>query len=108
MKNNRLQQTFYKYITTPLAKALDFINVPKRIKLRRKQRKLAMDNMCSYIEVTSKLLLEQDIQEHLAKGEAPNPVFLPILIAQKISEAEDMFREKKANGDFDELNILIN
>lgn len=104
---NEMKQSFYKYVTTPIAKILDFVNIPKRIEIEKRQRKIALDNKCQYIEITSKLLLEQDIQEHMAKGEAPHPLFLPLLIAKKIEEAEQMFYEKKKNGDFDELNILL-
>lgn len=104
---NELQQTFFKYVTTPLAKAIDFVNIPKRIKLKKRRERIALENKHNYIEMTSKLLFEQDIQEHLAKGEMPHPLMLPLIISRHIDQAYEMFYEKKANGDFDELNILI-
>lgn len=104
---NKTKQRFYDYVTRPIAKALDFINIPKRIELRKRQKSLALDNKCQYIAMTSKLLMEQDLQEHANKGEVPHPLMLPILIAKHIDTAYQMFEEKKRNGDFDELNIMI-
>lgn len=105
--NFETKQKFYKYVTTPIARTLDAINIPKQIKLAKKRRKLAHDNKCAYIEQTSRILLETDIQEHLNKGEIPNPLAIPILIDKHTQRAIEMFYEKKQNGDFDELNLLI-
>lgn len=104
---NEMKQFCYKYVTTPIAKALDYINLPKRYIINKRRKKLAEINKNDYIQTTSKLLFEQDLQEHMAKGELLNPLFLPILIAKHVDKAVQMFEEKKANGDFDELNILI-
>lgn len=102
------KETFYKYFTRPLARFLDNINIPKKNKLKRLRAKIAMDNKVAYIEMTSKLLFEQDILEHEAQGMSPNPMLIPLLIAKHVCKAEEMFLEKKKNGDFDDLNILIN
>lgn len=102
-----MKQFFYKYVTTPIAQAIDFINIPKQIRLKERRKALAFSNKMEYIETTSKLLFEQDIQEHMAKGLMPNPLLIPILISKHIDKAYAMFEEKKKNGDFDELNILL-
>ena len=104
---NETKQLFYKYITTPIANILDFINVPKRIKIKERQKAIAEKNKMEYIEQTTKILLDTEIQEHLNKGEVPHPLMLPILISKMIDIAYEMFYEKKRNGDFDELNLLI-
>lgn len=101
------KQLLFKYVTTPIARVLDMINIPKQLKLYRKRRKIAEDNKRAYIEMTSKVLLETDIQEHLNKGEIPNPFAIPILIDKHTQRAIEMFYEKKQNGDFDELNCML-
>lgn len=101
------KQWLFKYVTTPIAKTLDVINIPKAIKLHRKRKRIAEDNKRAYIEMTSKVLFETDLQEHFNKGEVPNPLAIPILIDKHTQRAIEMFYEKKQNGDFDELNCLI-
>lgn len=104
---NKTKQLFYKYITTPIARTLDFINIPKRIEIKKRQKAIAERNKMEYIEQTTKILLDTDIQEHLNKGEVPHPLMLPILIAKKIDIAYEIFYEKKRKGYFDELNCMI-
>ena len=104
---NNAQQFFYKYITTPIARFIDFLNLKKSFKIYKRRQKLAKDNEFAYIEVTSKVLFEQELQEHAAIGEVPNPLFIPLIIQKNIEKATRMFREKKANGDFDELNLML-
>lgn len=104
---NEMKQKFYRYVTTPIAKVLDFVNIPKRMEIQKRQRKIAFDNKCQYIGITSKALIEQDLQEHASRGELPHPLLLPLLIAHHIDTAYKMFDEKKKNGDFDELNIML-
>lgn len=104
---NNKKQLFYKYVTTPIAKVLDFVNVPKQIELRKRRNKIAEMNKCEYIQTTSKVLFETELQEHLNIGEIPHPLALPIIIERNIQKATEMFYEKKKNGDFDELNLLI-
>ena len=101
------KQLLFKYVTTPIARVLDIINIPKQLKLHKKRRKIAEDNKRDYIEMTSKILFETDIQEHLNKGEIPNPLAIPILIDKHTQRAIEMFYEKKQNGDFDELNCML-
>lgn len=101
------QQLLFKYVTTPIARVLDMINIPKQLKLHKIRRRIAEDNKRAYIEMTSKVLLETDIQEHLNKGEIPNPLAIPILIDKHTQRAIEMFYEKKQNGDFDELNCML-
>lgn len=105
--NNTTKQWFFKHVTTPIARILDFVNVPKQIKLRKIRAKLAEDNKRAYIEQTMRVLMETDIQEHLNMGQVPNPLAIPILIAEHTQRATEMFYEKKQNGDFDELNLMI-
>lgn len=101
------QQLLFKYVTTPIARVLDMINIPKQLKLHKIRRRIAEDNKRDYIEMTSKILFETDIQEHLNKGEIPNPLAIPILIDKHTQRAIEMFYEKKQNGDFDELNCML-
>ena len=105
---NKVKQVFFKYVTNPIATGLDYINIPKRIKLNRLHKKLAQANKNDYIQTTANLLMEKEIQEHMIKGEMPNPLLIPIILARHLETAYRMFEEKKANGDFDELNIMIN
>lgn len=101
------QQLLFKYVTTPIARVLDLINIPKQLKLHRKRRRIAEDNKHAYIMITTKVLLETDIQEHLNKGEIPNPLAIQMLIDKHTQRAIEMFYEKKRNGDFDELNCML-
>lgn len=105
---NEMKQLLFKYVTTPVARVLDVINIPKTIKLRRRRRQIAEENKRAYIEQTTKILMETDIQEHLNQGMIPNPMAIPILIDKHTQRAIEMFYEKKQNGDFDELNLMIN
>jgi glucose-6-phosphate isomerase len=105
--NNKVRQWFYMYITTPIARVLDIINIPKQIKVYKKRKKLANDNKWTYITQTTKVLLETDIQEHLNKGEIPNLLAMPYLMDKHTMRAIEMFYEKKQNGDFDELNLML-
>ena len=101
------KQLFYKYVTTPIAKAIDFVNVPKRMAIHRRRADIAEMNKREYIQTTSQVLFETEIQEHLSMGEIPNPLALPIIIERNIEKATKMFYEKKRNGDFDELNLML-
>lgn len=107
MKSEKLQWV-YKNITQPIAKFIDFVNIPKRRKIAKMRRKIAHDNMIAYIEQTSNALLDADLQEHLNKGMIPNPLAIPLIVEKHILKAYEMFYKKKKNGDFDELNLMIN
>lgn len=107
MTDEKLQWV-YKNITQPIAKFIDFVNIPKRRKLEKMRKKIARDNMIAYIEQTSNALLDADLQEHLNKGMIPNPLAIPLIVEKHILKAHEMFYEKKKNGDFDELNLMIN
>ena len=104
---SNLKQNFYKYVTNPIAKVLDFCNIPKRIELNRRRKAIANKNMMDYIETTSKVLFETELQEQLNEGKLPNPIMLPLIIAEHVEKAHKMFYEKKKNRDFDELNIML-
>lgn len=106
MRNEKLQWVF-KYVTQPIAKVIDAVNIPKQIKLKKIRDKIAFENKRDYIQQTTKVLLETDLQEHLNQGMIPNPLAIPMLIDQHTQKAIKMFYEKKKNGDFDELNLLI-
>ena len=101
------KQLLFKYVTTPIARVLDMINIPKQLKLHKIRRKIAEENKRAYIEQTMKVLMETDIQEHLNQGMVPNPFAIPILIGKHTQRAIEMFYEKKQNGDFDELNCML-
>ena len=104
---NNLQQTFFKYITNPIAKTLDFLNLPKQIKLKKRREAIATKNRMDYIETTSRMLFETELQEMANQDMLPNPLLLPVIIARHVITAKEMFDEKKKNGYFDELNIMI-
>ena len=104
---NEKKQWLYKYVTTPIAKVLDFVNVPKQIELKERRKKIAEMNKCEYIRTTGQVLFETELQEHLNAGEIPHPLALPIIIERNIQKARMMFEEKKRNGDFDELNLML-
>ena len=104
---NKLTQQFYKYITTPIARCLDFINIPKRIKLERRRSKLALKNMNDFIDETTKILLEEELQSKLNEGKIPRPEAISYIIGRNLCKAICIYEEKKANGYFDELNIMI-
>ena len=104
---NKTRQWLYKYITTPIARVLDIINVPKQVKLYKKRKLLANDNKWAYIKQTTQILIETDIQEHLNRGEVPNPLAMPYLMDKHAMRAIEMFYEKKQNGNFDELNLML-
>ena len=104
---NNLRQNFYRYVTNPIAKILDFVNIPKQLELKRRRKEIAWQNKKDYIETTSKVLFETELQEQLNEGKLPNPIMLPLIIARHVEKAHKMFYEKKKNGDFDELNIML-
>lgn len=102
-----MKQIFYTVVTNPIAKVLDFVNIPKRIELKKRRKEIAWKNKKDYIETTVNVLMETDIQEMINKGLPPHPLILPLMIMKNIDKAEGMFAEKKKNGDFDELNIML-
>ena len=102
------KQFFYKYITNPIAKFIDFWNIPKSMKIRKKRKKIADMNKNEYIQIVSNILLETELQEKYNQGLIPNPAFIPYMLEKHILRATEMFYEKKLRGDFDDLNILIN
>ena len=104
---NEVKQIFYKYITTPIAKCIDFVNIPKQIKIRSFRKRLALVNKNDYIEATARILIDKELQEKLNEGLIPNPAGMPYIIARNVEKALAMYNEKKKNGYFDELNILI-
>lgn len=102
-----MKQIFYTVVTNPIAKVLDFVNIPKRIELKKRRKEIAWKNKKDYIETTVNVLMEKDIQEMINKGLPPHTLILPLMIMHNIDKAEGMFAEKKKNGDFDELNIML-
>ena len=104
---NKAKQIFYKFITTPIAKFIDFCNISKRKTIIERRKVIAKKNMIDYIDMTSHMLFEQEIQEKLNEGLMPNPLIVPLIIANNIEKAHIMFQEKKRKGDFDDLNIML-
>jgi len=102
-----MKQIFYTVVTNPIAKILDFVNIPKQIELKKRRKEIAWKNKKDYIETTVNVLMETDIQEMINKRLPPHPLILPLMIMKNIDKAEGMFAEKKKNGDFDELNIML-
>lgn len=102
-----MKQIFYTVITNPIAKVLDFVNIPKQIELRKRRKAIAWKNKKDYIETTVNVLMEKEVQDIINKGLPPHPLILPLMIMHNIDKAEGMFAEKKKNGDFDELNIMV-
>lgn len=104
---NNLKQIFFRFITNPLAKGIDFFNIPKRIELSKKRKFLAWRNKKDYIETVTRVLIDEQLQRQLNSGGIINPILIPILVAIEMDKARQMFEEKKKNGDFDELNIML-
>jgi len=102
-----MKQIFYTVITNPIAKVLDFVNIPKQLELRKRRKAIAWKNKKDYIETTVNVLMEKEVQDMINKGIPPHPLILPLMIMHNIDKAEGMFAEKKKNGDFDELNIMV-
>lgn len=102
-----MKQFLFKYVTTPIAKIIDFFNFSKREQIYGRRTLLALSNKREYIETTSKLLFEQDIQKYIIENKTIDPQILSIIAQINISKACQMFEEKKKNGDFDELNLMI-
>lgn len=102
-----LKQLFFKYITNPIAKFLDFFNIKKRCLLEQKRNLIALHNRNDYIETTSKVLLETRIIKDISEGRRVDPIEVPEIIAECVQKAIQMFNEKKRIGDFDELNIML-
>ena len=102
-----MKQIFYTVVTNPIAKILDFVNIPKQLELRKRRKEIAWKNKKDYIETTVNVLMEKEVQDMINKGIPPHPLILPLMIMHNIDKAEGMFAEKKKNGDFDELNIMV-
>lgn len=102
-----MKQIFYTVVTNPIAKVLDFVNIPKQLELRKRRKEIAWKNKKDYIETTVNVLMEKEVQDMISKGIPPHPLILPLMIMHNIDKAEGMFAEKKKNGDFDELNIMV-
>ena len=102
-----MKQIFYTVITNPIAKVLDFVNIPKQLELRKRRKAIAWKNKKDYIETTVNVLMEKEVQDMINKKILPHPLILPLMIMHNIDKAEGMFAEKKKNGDFDELNIMV-
>lgn len=102
-----MKQIFYTVVTNPIAKVLDFVNIPKQLELKKRRKEIAWKNKKDYIETTVNVLMEKEVQDMINKGIPPHPLILPLMIMHNIDKAEGMFAEKKKNGDFDELNMMV-
>lgn len=94
-------------VTRVLARIFDFLNFKKQIELRKRRRKIAIMNRNDFIETTAKMLLETELAGKASEGMIPNPLLIPVIIGRNVERAVEMFEEKKRNGYFDELNVMI-
>jgi hypothetical protein len=99
--NSKLKQACF-YITRPIAEFLEGFNVKKLDAIAKRQRFIANLNKRDYIEEISNILYDTV----KASGvQIINETFVRMLC---VDEARDIFYERKQNGGFDNLNIMIN
>lgn len=103
----KLKQLFFIYVTTPIAKILEFINVDKYNKIKERRKILSEMNKMDYIIQISKILFDADIQKYINENKVILPHIFNYLLDKNIDKAYEMFYQKKQRGYFDELNLLI-
>ena len=104
---NILKQIFYRVVTQPIARILDFINIPKRQELKQRRDYIAEMNKNEYIQITSNIMFEAELQEKLNQGYIISPLVIPLVMEKHLYRAKRMFYEKKRKGYFDDLNLMI-
>ena len=102
-----IKQLFFRFITQPIAKILDLVNIPKYKELKARRKRIAEMNKNEYIRITSGIMFETELIDNLNQGVMITPSVIPLLIEKNILRATEMFYEKKQLGYFDELNLMI-
>lgn len=97
-------KTWYKqilfYFTRPIAEFIDGFNISKLKKIYWRRKAISEMQKVDFINAVSELLYD----EVLTHGTPPNIELCKMLCAD---EARDIFYEKKMNGGFDDLNIMV-
>lgn len=98
-KNSKIKQLLFCF-TRPIADFLEGLNPEKVYRIYKRRKTLADMNKRDYIEEVAKILYD----EVDALGGTSNPTLQKMLC---IDEARDIFYERKENGGFDDLNIMV-
>lgn len=97
-------KTWYKQVlfcfTRPIAEFIDGFNINKLRRIAKRRQKIAHMQQADFIIEVARLLYD----EVLTHGTPPN---IDLCKALCVDEARDIFYEKKMNGGFDDLNIMI-
>lgn len=102
-----MKQLLFKYVTQPIAKMLDLLNFKKQRKLRERKEFLKQKNYESFMDETVKCLLDKEVQDFQNAGIVPSPFLFTIMIVKCIRQADKIFKEKKANGFIDDMNLIV-
>ena len=98
-KTSGLQRLLYCF-TRPLADFLLAFTPQKTYRIFSRRKLIARLNKRDYIEEVSKILFD----EVLTHGNVEDLTLCKMIC---IEEAREIFYERKANGGFDDLNIMI-
>lgn len=104
LKEEPKPKTWYKQVlfcfTRPIAEFIDGFNINKLSRIAKRRQKIADMQQADFIMEVAQLLYD----EVLTHGTPPNIDFCKVLC---VDEAKYIFYEKKINGGFDDLNIMI-
>lgn len=104
LNNEPRPNTWYKqllfYFTRPIAKMVDAVNYDKQEAIRIKREEISKLQKTDFIIEVANILYA----EVLTHGEPQNKELCRMLC---VDEARDIFYQKKYNGGFDDLNIII-
>ena len=104
LKEEPKPKTWYKQVlfcfTRPIAEFIDGFNINKLRKIAKRRQKIALMQQAGFIMEVAQLLYD----EVLNHGTPSN---INLCKALCVDEARDIFYEKKMNGGFDDLNIMI-
>ena len=104
LKEEPKPKTWYKQVlfcfTRPIAELIDGFNINKLRRIAKRRQKIAHMQQVDFIIEVAQLLYD----EVLNYG---TPLDIDLCKVLCVEEARNIFYEKKMNGGFDNLNIMI-
>lgn len=98
---NRLKSFIFS-ITRPIAKFIDWFNVDKEGRIRERQVRIREVNRKDFIIELTEILYDQ------VRAQGGYPAYMePLCHMMCMDKAQEIFRETKQKGGFDELNRLL-
>ncbi len=98
-RNSKFKQFWFNF-TRPLAQFIDTFDLEKQLLILKKRRAIASMNKKDYIEAVAEVLYE----EVSTYGKVKDVLLCKMLC---VEEAREIYNERKQNGGFDDLNIML-